>query len=217
MNTEALLKKNLNEIGISISEKQMQSFMCFLAELKKWNKTYNLTAIKKDSEIVTKHFIDSLLYLRTIPSGTLNLADTGTGAGFPGIPIKIVRPEIDLTLIEPTRKKASFLRHCVRQLELSSINIVEQRLENLGNEHEGAYDYMVSRAAFSIKEFVDMGCPYLRKGGRLVISKGPGIFDELEEALENAPYIRQHVKELHRLQLPFSTAERNLLVMQCKN
>ncbi len=215
MNNEDLLRSGLKEIGIPCSENQTTAFMLFLSELKKWNKTYNLTAIKRDKDIIIKHFIDSLLYLKAIPDGPLKLADMGTGAGFPGIPIKIIRPEMDITLIEPSRKKTSFLKHIIRLLKLDSIHVLDQRLEDLGNEYEEAFDIIVSRATFSIKDFIEVASPYIHKEGRLLLSKGPMVSEELE-ALKKDPCPVCSVKELLRFQLPFSKAERALVVLTCE-
>ena len=214
MNNEELLKKGLNELNIECSVDQISAFMTFLAELKKWNKAYNLTALKSDRDIVIKHFLDSLLYLKAIPEGILKLADAGTGAGFPGIPLKIVRPEIDLTLIESSRKKAAFLRHISRQLGLENSTVLEKRLEALGEKHRHSFDVMVTRATFSAKEFLLMACPYIKRSGMLILSKGPKISEELED-LERSPDNRAAVQEILKVQLPFEKVRRNLLVLKC--
>jgi len=212
MQTKEIFKQSLAETGIELSVAQFDLFNTFLTELKKWNRAYNLTALRKDREIVIKHFIDSLLYMKAIPPGPLKLADPGTGAGFPGIPIKIARPEIELTLIESSRKKASFLRHIIRVLKLDSVHVLEQRLENLGHEYEGVFDIIVSRAAFSVKDFLNMAGPYIQKDGILLISKGPMVSEELEDLREN-PSPGCSVKETLKLQLPFNKAERNLITL----
>jgi 16S rRNA (guanine527-N7)-methyltransferase len=214
MNNISMLKSGLAELNISCSEHQISSFTTYLAELKKWNRAYNLTALKTDRDIIIKHFLDSLLYLKSIPSGPIRLADAGTGAGFPGIPIKIICPQIHLDLIEPTRKKASFLRHITRRLDLTDITVIENRLEHLGQEHEKYYDTIVSRAAFHMKDFLMAACPYVKDNGLLVLSKGPNMSEELNE-LKDSPY-RDAVREMVKLQLPFTDAQRNLIMLSCK-
>jgi 16S rRNA (guanine527-N7)-methyltransferase len=214
MESIEILKKGLAQIDVQCSEKQTNAFMAFLLELKKWNRAYNLTALRTDEEIIIKHFLDSLLYMRAIPEGPSKLADAGTGAGFPGIPIKITRPEIDLTLIESSRKKTAFLRHIVRFLRMKAVNVVEQRLEALGKGHEKTYDILVSRATFNIKKFIEVACPYIRENGILILNKGPKLSEELKELEEF--YRRGHIKEMHNLRLPFSNAERYLVVLECK-
>lgn len=190
--------------------------MIYLSELKKWNRSYNLTALKTDKDIIIKHFLDSLLYTKAIPDGAIHLADAGTGAGFPGMPIKIIRPEIDMTLIESSRKKAAFLRHMIRLLKLSAVTVLEQRLEDLGREHDSLYDIIVSRATFSIKEFLEIACPYIREKGILILNKGPRVLEELRKMEENL-HLRKSVKEFHKLQLPLEKVERYLIVLTCSD
>jgi len=215
MKPHDILNKGLQELGISCSEKQIDAFMTFLTELKKWNRAYNLTALKTDEDIIIKHFLDSLLYMKALPEGALKLADAGTGAGFPGVPLKIVRPEIDLTLVESSRKKTAFLRHLSRELKLAGTAVLEQRLENLGGEYEKTFDVIVSRAAFSIKEFLGAACPYVREGGTLVLNKGPKVSEELSGLAEAS--CADAVRDIHKVKLPIMNAVRNLVVLECYN
>jgi len=216
MKPAELLQKGLLETGIDLSAAQTDAFMMYLAELKKWNKTYNLTSLKTDRDIVIKHFIDSLLYIKAIPQHTASIADIGSGAGFPGIPLKIIMPETEVTLIEPVKKKSAFLRHMVRTLKLKKIRVLEQRVEDIAGEYEKPYDIIVSRATFSIREFLDMSAAHCSQTSRLIVSKGPKVFEELND-LETHPHPACTAKELHRLRLPLSGDERNLVVLQCRN
>ncbi len=218
MNAEDLLKKGLTELGFSYSEKQINVFVTFLSELKKWNRAYNLTALKTDEDIIIKHFLDSLLYLKALEvysirkqknSNGVKIADVGTGAGFPGIPIKIIRPKIDITLIEPSRKKTAFLRHIIRVLKLKGISLLDKRIEALGKNYEKTYDVIVSRATFKVKDFLKKACPYVKENGRLVLSKGPRGFEEIKE-LKNKSVIKKIIR------LPFINTERNLLIIKCE-
>ncbi len=217
--TEELLKKGLNELGFTYSESQISSFITFLHELKKWNRAYNLTALKTDRDIIIKHFLDSLLYLEviTIEFGArssefgVKVADVGTGAGFPGIPMKIMEPELDMTLIESSMKKASFLRHIVRTLKLSGINILNSRIETLGENHKKACDVIVSRATFKIKDFIDKACPYVAEDGILVLSKGPKVIEELRTMKGTCG--EGVVEKTFKFSL--ENNERNLLVIKC--
>ena len=221
MNSKQLLKEGLNQIGFSYSEEQIKAFMTFLSELKKWNRAYNLTGLKSDTDIIIKHFLDSLLYLKVIPVypvrkqknstvvNALKIADAGTGAGFPGIPIKIMRPEIDITLIESSKKKTAFLRHILRVLSLNGVKVLDERVENLGKKYEKTYDVIVSRATFKIEDFIKKTCPYVKKNGVLVLSKGPKVFEEIKEMKDKGV-----IKKITRLSL--MNNERNLLIFKCK-
>jgi 16S rRNA (guanine527-N7)-methyltransferase len=215
MKNNEMLMKGLKKLDISCSEEQIAAFMTCLTELKKWNKAYNLTSLKTDEDIIIKHFLDSLLYLEGLPHGKVILADIGSGAGFPGIPIKIIRPEVDMTLVESSRKKAAFLRNIVRLLQLEGIHILEQRIEALGTEYEKKYDVILSRATFNIKDFLDHACPYLNKRGILLLSKGPKVSEEVK-AIEESVYSQDAVREVLTVQLPFTEARRNLVVLSCK-
>lgn len=218
MNPEELLKTGLNEIGFSYSKEQINAFITFLSELKKWNRAYNLTALKTDEDIIIKHFLDSLLYLKALEvhpirkqknSNGVKIADVGTGAGFPGIPIKIIKPEIDITLIEPSRKKTAFLRHIIRVLKLKGISLLDKRIEALGKNYENTYGVIVSRATFKVKDFMKKACPYAKENGSLVLSKGPKVSEEIKE-LKNKSVIKKIIR------LPFINTKRNLLIIRCE-
>jgi 16S rRNA (guanine527-N7)-methyltransferase len=200
---ESILKKGLKELSLVHSKDQLRAFMTYLSELKKWNKAYNLTSLKTDEDIVIKHFLDSLLYLKAIPGGEISVMDVGSGAGFPGIPMKIMRPEIEMHLLEPSRKKAGFLRHVIRMLGLGGSEVIEKRIEDVGLL---MVDVAVTRALFDIKEFAGKAFSHLNEGGRLVVSKGPRVSEELK-ALKKTDY------ELLTLALPFSTIKRFIVVI----
>ncbi|MBI4687833.1 MAG: 16S rRNA (guanine(527)-N(7))-methyltransferase RsmG [Nitrospirae bacterium] len=230
MTPHELLKKGLKEIEVSFTNEQIDAFIAYLSELKKWNKAYNLTSLKTDEDIIIKHFLDSLLYLNTILKNSnklrvtsdklktkysslvtchslLKVADIGSGAGFPGIPLKIIKPEIELALIEPSRKKCAFLRHIVRMMKLSDVTILESRIESLGSEYMESFDFIVSRATFKIKDFLSAACPYIKKDGLLLLSKGSRWQEEAEGA--------GNIKEIIDFELPFIKDQRHLLILKC--
>ncbi|MBC8413655.1 MAG: 16S rRNA (guanine(527)-N(7))-methyltransferase RsmG [Nitrospira sp.] len=208
--TLAVLTKGLEELGIKCSEDRLPMFDTYLLQLKKWNKTYNLTSLNRDADIVIKHFLDSLLYLKVIPAGALVIADLGSGAGFPGIPLKIARPELDITLIEPTGKKAIFLRHVVRELGLEGIQVCQERVENLGSVHLNHYDIMVTRATFGLKEYLERASIYIKPGGFLVVSKGPAVEQEIEDS-----GVQEMIMEILPVNLPVTGDHRRLISLSC--
>jgi 16S rRNA (guanine527-N7)-methyltransferase len=204
-----LLKDGLVELGLTPSAKQISSFMTYLSELKKWNKVYNLTGLKKDKDIIIKHFFDSLLYLKVLPDGETKIADIGTGAGFPGIPLKIIRTEIDMYLIEPSRKKSAFLRHITRRLELKRIEVIEKSIQEI-KVNKGLpclVDAAVTRALFSIKDFTKKTSLIVKKGGTLILNKGPKVDEELK-MLQNGKY------EVLPVNLPFSDIKRYIVTVR---
>ena len=204
----ALFRKGLMELGLSVTDGQIDAFMTFLSELKRWNRAYNLTGLKKDEDIVIKHFLDSLLYLKAMPAGEMKVADIGSGAGFPGIPIAIIRPEIEMYLIEPTKKKSAFLRHVVRQLGLKKTEVMEKRIEEIKvtRELSSPMDIGISRALFDVKEFVKKASHILKPGGTLILNKGPKVEAELK-TLGDTRY------ELLDVSLPLSQIIRHLIVV----
>ncbi len=171
-----LLERGLRDLGIHPDNTIIIHFKRYLQELRKWNRAYNLTALREEEEIITKHFFDSLLYLRLIPKGKWQICDIGSGAGFPGIPIAIVRPEVVVCLIEPSRKKAAFLRHIKRTLSLTNIEIMQLNVENFSGD---PFDIAVTRALFGIKELIKKAGRVLRKDGFFIVSKGPRFEEEI--------------------------------------
>lgn len=166
-----LLQKSSAEIGIPLSTDQVQQFILYLEQLQLWNRSINLTSITLNDEIIIKHFVDSLAALRAedIKVGA-RLLDVGTGAGFPGIPLKIARLDLNLTLVEPVVKKVSFLRFLIGLLRLPNVDIFNGTLERFINEHlpYELFDYMTTRALkqdFILKD----GRKLLRQGGKAIL------------------------------------------------
>lgn len=203
-----LLRDGLFELGLTPSETQINAFITYLSELKKWNKAYNLTGIKEDKDIIIKHFFDSLLYLKALLEGEIRVADAGSGAGFPGLPIKIIRPEIEMYLIEPSRKKASFLKHIIRQLGLKKAEVIEKRIEEIMLDQglPEFVDVAVTRALFSIKDFIKKASHIVKKGGIFILNKGPKVDEEIHN-LTNIKY------EILTFSLPFSDIRRHIVTI----
>jgi 16S rRNA (guanine527-N7)-methyltransferase len=206
-----LLKKGFSGLGLRFTEEQSNAFMTYLSELKKWNKAYNLTGLKTDEDIVIKHFLDSLLYLKALPDGPLTVADIGSGAGFPGIPIRIMRSETKMYLIEPTGKKTAFLGHIIRCLHLDGIHVIEKRIEDtkVPDEIPFPVDAAVTRALFDVREFIKKASHIVRQDGILVLSKGPKAEEEVRE-------LREVKYEVMPFTLPLSNMQRHIIVVNLK-
>lgn len=204
-----LLKEGLSELGLIPAEEQINAFIIYLSELKRWNKAYNLTGIKKDEDIVIKHFLDSLLYLKAMPTGELRVADVGSGAGFPGIPIKIILPDIEMYLIEPTGKKSIFLRYIIRQLDFKKTEVLEKRIEEVNVHQELALpvDIAVTRALFGIKDFIKKASHIVKKGGTIILNKGPKVKEELN-------MLRDVKHEILTIKLPLSDINRHIVIVR---
>ncbi|GAB4487176.1 MAG: 16S rRNA (guanine(527)-N(7))-methyltransferase RsmG [Thermodesulfovibrionales bacterium] len=201
---EDLLRTGLAELGIPFGEDQVRLFLSCLAELKKWNKAHNLTSLRTDRDIIVKHFLDSLLFLGAVPAHAHSLADVGSGAGFPGVPITIMRPDLRVVLIEPTKKKAVFLRHVCHLLGLEGVEVRDQRLEEI----EGLrVDVAVTRALFSVKDFMEKTQAILAAGGTLILSKGPDLDREMKD-------LDQSRISVSTQRLPLEQADRFLVVVR---
>lgn len=210
--TAAILKEGLLSLGITPSDNRVRFFSVYLAEIKKWNKACNLTGIQSDQDIIIKHFLDSILYLKPMPEGVLRIADIGSGAGFPGIPIKIVRPGLKMFLIEPSRKKAAFLRHMIKLLQLEGIEVIEKRIEEIQLPWELGMpvDIALTRALYAVEEFVRKAAHVVKPDGLFILSKGPKVRGELERAI-NLEY------KLLEVPLPQTNVMRYLVVVKAKS
>jgi 16S rRNA (guanine527-N7)-methyltransferase len=179
MTPRDLLITGAKELGVELSAGQIDSIFLYLDELKKWNRKINLTAIRDDRDVVIKHVLDSLSYIKGLPSPSgQRLLDMGSGAGFPAIPIKLVLPELSVTMVEAVKKKGSFLRHMIRTLKLSEIDVQDRRTEELPDSFKMSYDIVTARAFADMAVAVKTGLPFLKAGGVMVLSRGP------EEAID---------------------------------
>lgn len=176
----------------------------YLTLLDRWNKTYNLTAIRDPLEMVTRHLLDSLAMQPHLERGTL--ADLGTGPGLPGIPLAIARPQLQVTLVESNGKKARFMREAVRQLGLANARVAESRAEALAEP--GAYDNLTARAMDTLAGIIEVGGHLLRPGGRLLAMKGVYPHDEIAQLPSG--WTVETVLPLH---VPGLTGERHLVVV----
>lgn len=203
MKPDKLLIKGLRQLHIKPSDGQAAMFITYLDELKRWNRAYSLTSLKTDEDIVVKHFLDSCLYLKALPAEVQSVADVGSGAGFPGIPIKIMMPDVEVHLIESSAKKCSFLRHVKRTLKLEGLEVIEGRVEDVGGVEA---DAAVTRALFSVGDFVKKAGHIVREGGAFILSKGPKIKEELEGI--------DFQCKVMPLTLPLSGVRRNLVIVR---
>jgi 16S rRNA (guanine527-N7)-methyltransferase len=174
-------------IGISLSPAQVQAFRVYRDELLEWNRRFNLTAITDPAEVETRHFLDSLTVARAVPGGLGShtpLADVGSGAGFPGIPLKIAFPALPLTLIEATGKKARFLEYIAARLGLENVTVVARRAEEAGRDPalREAFAVVVARALAPMAALAELTLPLCAVGGRVIAQKRGDIAAELRAA-----------------------------------
>ncbi len=203
-------------LRIDLSPDQLLAFDRYSAELLAWNERFNLTAITDPMNIEIKHFLDSLTCIQVM--GVLNLervVDVGTGAGFPGLPLKILNPQMKLTLIESIGKKVDFCRHVIETLGLNAVELIHDRVENIGHaaDHRQKYDWAVARAVASMPVLVEFMLPLLRVGGRAVIQKGETGPAEAHAAEEALRILGGKLEQIIPLELPRVVESRYLIVV----
>ncbi|MEJ2470610.1 MAG: 16S rRNA (guanine(527)-N(7))-methyltransferase RsmG [Desulfuromonadales bacterium] len=183
-------------------------------ELQRWNRHRNLTAIRQRDEILEKHLLDSLTLLPHL-RGAQRLLDLGSGAGFPALPLKIVRPALEIVAIDAAGKKIDFQRHIVRQFALQGFTACQARIEDLATDSAfcGGFDVITARALTALKRLVPLARPFAAPGGRLLAMKGPDVAQEIA-ACETAHSELSTDLVVHRLTLPLSGAERCLVEVQ---
>lgn len=166
-------------LGLHLTPSQVAAFRTYLQEITRWSARLNLTALREPEDIVRAGFLDSLACLPLIPTDARRALDIGSGAGFPGLPLKLVRPDLSFTLVEASRKKATFLQHIVRQLGLAAVRVIRRRAEELAGDPEevGAYDLALARAVAPPPEQGRLVRPFLRPGGLFLVQVGAGAVD----------------------------------------
>ena len=175
------LENGAAALGLRLSAFESHRFFVYMCEMQHWNRRINLTAINDPAEIAIKHFLDAIAPSSQIPDQA-RILDVGSGAGFPGIPLKIVRPGCHMTLIDSARKRVNFLRHVIRQLEIDKIAARHSRIETFAQRPEQAtrFDVVVSRALTRAAELVRVVLPLLQGGAVLMMWKGPDIRSEMD-------------------------------------
>ncbi len=189
-------------------------FDIYLKELLEWNKKFNLTAVEDPEQIKVRHFEDSLSVLQAIDLSDQKVVDIGPGAGFPGIPIKIVRPSICLTLVEATRKKADFLKHIIETLSLSNVEVVWGRAEEVSKDprYKGKFDVALARAVAKLPDLVEYCMPFLRINGIFIAQKQDDVEKEIESAKNKLKKSGGFVKEIKKVKI--GDAVRSLVVIE---
>ncbi len=203
-------------VGIQLTSRQLAAFKKYEEVLLEWNKNINLTAIRDGEGIRNKHFLDSLtcmLAWRDRPPE--RLIDIGTGAGFPGIPLKIIMPRLQLTLVESVGKKLEFCRHMVDILGLENVTCLQARAEELGlaREHREKYDWAVARAVANLPVLAEYLLPLVRIGGGMLAQKGETGPAEAHKAERAIHVLGGRIKQLIPVLLPGVTEERFLVVV----
>jgi 16S rRNA (guanine527-N7)-methyltransferase len=203
-------------LNLELTPAQLTAFQAYAVALRAWNDKVNLTAITDPDGIQVKHFLDSLSVLKVLPPGwgRLRWVDVGTGAGFPGLPLKIVCPELRLTLVEATGKKVAFCRAIVEQLRLTGVDVLKARAEELGQDpaHREQYDWAVARAVAEMPVLAEYLLPLVRRGGHALAQKGEGAPAETHAAEAAVRRLGGQLAQIVPVELPGVVETRYLVV-----
>lgn len=211
----ALIKEGAAELGIVLTEDHLRAFALYLQELRTWGKHINLVKRADDREIILKDFVDSMTILKYLPLKA-SMADLGSGAGFPGVPAKIVRPDLKVCLLESTQKKIFFLKNIRRVLNLQEIEILGSGEKRERTGGLGEYDFVVSRAFGSLTKFSSIGSGLLRRGGMLLAMKGKRGEEELGNSLPLLEEMGFKKAFVEKIRLPFLGHARTLIGLRKK-
>jgi len=212
----ALLLEGGAELGLDLSAHD-GAFSTLLTLLTEASASMNLTSLRGERDIVLKHFVDSLTCLRGgWLAGEGRMLDLGTGAGFPALPLAIVRPDLTITAMDATRKKVEFVERAAAALELTSVRTLVGRAETLGRDpaHREGYDRVVTRAVAALPVLVELTLPFLKTGGLLVAQKGPLPPEELDAGTQAAAEVAGAVREMDAFELPVTGDARTLVVIE---
>ncbi len=210
---EKILSVELKKIDIEIEKEKLKLFYKYMKVLLEWNEKINLTAITDEKEIILKHFIDSLTINKYIKKEDI-VMDMGTGAGFPGIPLKIINADTRFVLVDSLNKRINFLAEVKEKLKLEKLDLLHSRAEDLGNnaEYREKMDVLVSRAVANLRTLTEYTVPFVKKGGIFISMKGPNAQEEIELAQNAIEILGGKIEKVENFKL--ADMERNIIVIR---
>lgn len=216
------LKKDLNEFGIELTAEMEEQFLLYYNMLIEWNSFMNLTAITDFDEVLKKHFTDSVSLIRAIPDlgeKKYRMIDIGTGAGFPGIPLKIVFPNISVVLLDSLNKRVNFLKEVISKLQLTDITAMHGRAEDFAQnkEYRESFDLCVSRAVANLSTLSEYCLPFVKKNGRFISYKSEKVSEEFEISGKAISVLGGEYENQVTFELPDSDIYRNLFIIKKKS
>lgn len=211
MNKELFIEE-LKKLGIDITEEQLNKLNSFYKLLIEWNEKINLTRITEENEVYLKHFYDSLTIKKVIDLNDVEtLCDVGTGAGFPGIVLKIMYPHLKITLVDSLQKRVNYLNSIIKDLELDNIKAIHSR----GEDFKEKFDVVTARAVANIEKLVTYTMHLVNKDGQLVAMKG-NIEEELTQEVQQKLSKKYQIKQIEKFLLPIEESHRSLVVIKNK-
>ena len=212
-----MLKEACENEGLTFDDKMYNNFIEYKGLIKEWNEKINLTAITEDEEIIKKHFIDSIKVFKfPYVKEAKNIIDIGTGGGFPGIPMKIVKSDCSMVLLDSLNKRINFLNEVIDKLDLNDIKTIHGRAEDFAQttEYRENFDLAVSRAVANLTVLLELCLPYVKVGGYFVALKGPSIEEEIKDATVALRVLGGSIKEIIEVDIAGSDLKHNLLVVK---
>lgn len=211
-----LLATGAHDLGVELNPDQLDRFSRYADQLIEWNARFNLTTIIEPRDIVIKHFLDSLSVMRAIPAKAKRIIDVGAGAGLPGFPIKIARPDVTLVLVEATRKKCDFLEAMITELKVYNVSVVNARAEDVGRDpdHREYYDVAVARAVADLPVLAEYLLPLVKVGGVAIAQKSKAVAAEVERADTAILLLGGLDADVIPVTVPGLPDERNLVVIE---
>ena len=216
MNCE-ILKNGLLKYGYSIESEKTEKLEVFSSLLKEWNEKMNLTAVTDDDGISIKHFLDSIIpFLLIDAKNGSKVIDVGTGAGFPGVPIKIIREDLSFTFLDSLNKRINFLKEVSNRLGFENADFVHMRAEEGGKNkaYREKYDIAVSRAVAPLKILSELSLPFVKKGGIFAAYKSYDINEEIDEAKSMIGNLGGRIREIKEIEIPFSDIKRKIVIIE---
>ena len=212
---ESEIKERFSLLGIMVTESMIEKFRKYYEMMIDYNNNVNLTAITEKNDVYIKHFLDSVLPYKTIPRNA-NVCDIGTGAGFPAIPLKIVRPDIKLLLVDCLDKRVKFLESLVSELQLEDVEIVHARAEDIGRDknHREFYDVAVSRGVAKLNTLSEYCLPLVKVGGIMLAYKSVDIDEELDSAINAITELGGTLEEIQKITIPKTDITRKIVVIK---
>ena len=209
-----LLKKYASHIDIKLTKNEINLFYKYMNLLLEWNSKMNLTAITEENEVILKHFVDSISINKYLQDKN-KIMDIGTGAGFPGIPLKILNAEKEFVLVDSLNKRINFLEEVKKQLKLENLELIHARVEDLAknNIYREKVDAVVSRAVANLRVLVEYMIPFVKKDGICICMKGPNIEEEIKEASNAIKILGGKIENIQNMMLP-GNLERNIIIIK---
>lgn len=210
-----LLVKGAAHYNIDLNDDQLDRFFKYKKILKEWNEKMNLTAIEEDKDIILKHFIDSMSIAKYYENTDLKVIDVGTGAGFPGIVLKIILPEIKISLLDSLEKRVRFLNEVIKELDLKGIEAIHGRAEDKGmdSNHREKYDFACARAVANLPVLLEYCLPFVKVGGCFIAMKGSSS-EEADNSRKALDILGGKIEEINEFELPFCNIKRNVILIK---